>query len=169
VWRVPRRDEGWREFFWNRAQSFGVVLAIGFLLLVSLAISAALAALAALVQRYLPGAPVALSLLDWIFSLAGTAVLFALLFKVLPDSDVPAQDAIVGGLVTALLFGIGKNLIGFYLGHSGGASSYGAAGSVAVLLLWVYYSSQIVLLGAEFTRLLGDWRARPVSPVARPA
>jgi membrane protein len=158
VWRVPRQDEGVREFLWNRAQSFGIVLAIGFLLLVSLAVSAALAAVSAWVQNRLPSAPLVLSIVDWIISIAGSTALFALLFKVLPDAQVSSRDAIIGGFVTALLFSVGKRLIGLYLGHSGGASSYGAAGSVAVLLIWVYYSSQIVLLGAEFTRLLGDWR-----------
>jgi membrane protein len=167
IWRVPPRNEGLREFVWNRAQSFGIVLAIGFLLLVSLALSAALAAVAAWVQGRLPSAPLVISAVDWIVSLAGSTALFALLFKVLPDVDLPLEDALIGGLATALLFSVGKRVIGLYLGHSGAASSYGAAGSIAVLLIWVYYSSQTVLIGAEFTRLLGDWRqARATTQLA---
>jgi membrane protein len=154
VWGVQPDPGGslLRGFMLARARSFGLVLAVGFLLLVSLAVSAGLAGLGAWLARWLPGIPELLSAIDWLLSVAVTAVLFALLFKVLPDVALTWQDVAVGGIVTAVLFTAGKYLIGLYLGQSGSASSYGAVGSVVVLLLWVYYSAQILLIGAEFTR-----------------
>lgn len=161
IWRVPPRPGSVvRQFFRDRAQSFGVVLSIGFLLLVSLAVSAALAAAASWLDGRLPAVPLLVRAANWCLSIAFTAVLFGLLFKVLPDVRLAYADVVIGGLITALLFTVGKHAIGLYLGHSGGASSYGAVGSVAVLLLWVYYSAQIFLLGAQFTRLYAE-RARP--------
>jgi membrane protein len=155
IWRVePAPAAGvLRSFLLSRAQSFGLVLALGFLLLVSLAVSAALAALASWLSGRVPGIPVLVSAFNWLISVAVTAALFGLLFKVLPDVELTWRDVAVGGLVTAVLFTIGKHVIGLYLGQSGTSSSYGAVGSVVVLLLWVYYSSQILLIGAEFTRL----------------
>jgi membrane protein len=129
------------------------VLAIGFLLLVSLAASAALAGLGAWMRARMAGADALVVAVDWALSLAVTAGLFALLFKVLPDVTLTWRDVAIGGVVTALLFTVGKYAIGAYLGGSSTASSYGAIGSVLVLLLWVYYSAQILLIGAEFTRL----------------
>jgi membrane protein len=96
---------------------------------------------------------VILSLLNFIISLALIAVLFAAIYKVLPDKDLEWRDVITGALVTAFLFTIGKSLIGWYLGSSSVASSYGAAGALIVVMLWTYYSSQIFLLGAEFTKV----------------
>lgn len=156
VWRVTSTDNSWSRFLWNRAQSFGVVVAIGFLLLVSLVFSAALAALAAWVEGRLPAAPVMIAVLNFLTSTVATALLFALLFRTLPDVPLRHRDVAVGGLVTALLFAVGRYLIGLYIGHSSAATSYGAAGSVVALMLWVYYSSQILLIGAEFTRLYGE-------------
>lgn len=161
IWGVtPAGTGALRQFVRTRAQSFGVVLSIGFLLLVSLAISGALAAAATWIDGRLPGAPLVLQGVNWLLSIAFTAVLFSLLFKVLPDVKLGYRDVATGGLITALLFTVGKHLIGLYLGHSGGASSYGAVGSVAVLLLWVYYSAQILLIGAQFTKLYADRRLR---------
>lgn len=163
IWRAtpPVRSKV-KDFLLDRARSFGLVISIGFLLLVSLAVSAALGAFGHWMERKMPGAPVLLGALSFVTSFAVTGGLFALLFRFLPDAKVAWRDAAAGALMTAALFTVGKHLIGFYLGRSATASAYGAAGSVILLLLWVYYSSQIVLLGAEFTRLWAeDRRAVP--------
>jgi membrane protein len=136
----------------QRLISFGLVVAVGFLLLTSLLVSAALAALHRYMGDAYPGVAVLWEALNVIVSLGVITLLFAMIYKVLPDVELAWSDVWVGGLVTAGLFTIGKSLIGLYLGTSGLSSSYGAAGSVVVLLVWVYYSSQIILLGAEFTR-----------------
>jgi membrane protein len=171
IWRVtPEPTLDPKGFLISRARSFGIVLAIGFLLLVSLAVSAALAALASWLGRIAPSLPWVWQGVNVVLSFAVTAALFALLFKTLPDVKLEWGHVGVGAVVTAALFTVGKQVIGLYLGRSATASSYGAAGSVIVLLLWVYYSSQIVLLGAEFTRLYAEWTATvpPTEPFARP-
>jgi membrane protein len=145
-------------------RSFGLVVAIGFLLLVSLTVSAGLAAFGEWLERRAPGAPLVLTVLNVALALAVTTGLFALLLRFVPDVDLTWRDVGVGAFVTAVLFTCGQQLIGLYLGHSGTASSYGAAGSAIVLLLWVYYSSQIVLLGVEFTRAYADERGHRPSP-----
>jgi membrane protein len=132
------------------------VLGVGFLLLVSLALSAALAAASGWLDRRAPGMPLVWQALNAIVSLGVITTLFALLYRFLPDVELEWRDVITGAFVTAILFTIGKQAIGFYLGQSSTASSYGAAGSVIVLLLWVYYSTQILLLGAEFTRIYAE-------------
>ncbi len=166
IWRVtPAPHEGQlKAFFLDRLRSFGLVVAIGFLLLVSLAVSAALAAFASWLERWAPAMPLLLSGLNVILSLAVTAALFGLLFKFLPDVELQFRDVATGAIVTAVLFSLGKQIIGLYLGQSSTTSSYGAAGSVVILLLWVYYSSQIVLIGAEFTRLYSERTRGPVPP-----
>lgn len=151
------------SFLRQRLVSFGLVVCIGFLLLVSLAVSAALSAAEEWMRGRLPESALALQAASSALSFAVITVLFALLYKVLPDVRLAWKDVWVGGAVTALLFSVGKYLIGLYLGNSAPASSYAAAGSFLVFLLWVYYSSQIVLLGAEFTRV---WAERTVGPVA---
>ena len=169
IWRVTPTPEGHvKDFLLDRVRSFGLVVAIGFLLLVSLAVSAALAALASWLDRWAPGMPVVLYVINFVVSLAVTSVLFGLLFKFLPDVELAWPDVATGAVVTAVLFAIGKHIIGLYLGQASTTSSYGAAGSVVVLLLWVYYSSQIVLIGAEFTRLYAERVRGPVvaSPFA---
>lgn len=165
IWRVkPNPDANLRAYAAARLRSFGIVVAIGFLLLVSLVISAALSAFNDWLGRRAPGWPVLWQALNILVSFLVTTALFALLFKFLPDVKLFWRDVVTGAIVTAVLFTAGKHLIGLYLGQSSTASSYGAAGSVILLLLWVYYSSQILLLGAEFTRIYsaahGD-RPRP--------
>jgi membrane protein len=163
IWRVaPSPDGHLKDFLIDRLRSFGLVVAIGFLLMVSLAVSAAIAALGAWLGQWGAGVPMVLPTLNFLLSLVVTAALFTLLFKFLPDVELSWRDVVMGALVTAVLFSIGKEVIGFYLGQSSTASSYGAASSVLVLLLWVYYSSQIVLVGAEFTRLRADRVRGPV-------
>ena len=168
IWRVePVPGLRPADFFLDRARSFGLVVAVGFLLLVSLAVSAALAAFANWVDSWAPAMPVVLYALHALVSVGVTAVLFALLFRFLPDVELAWSDVMTGALVTAVLFTAGKHLIGLYIGQSAIASSYGAAGSVLVLLLWVYYSAQILLIGAEFTRLYASDHAVAASPFAR--
>ena len=154
IWRVkPVPGLNLKAFLLDRLRSFGLVISMGFLLTVSLAVSAALAAVAGWLQEWAPGFPVFLAVLDLFLSVAVITALFAILYRFLPDVKLGWHDVRMGAFVTALLFTIGKQLIGLYLGQGTTASSYGAAGSVMVLLLWVYYASQIVLLGAEFTRV----------------
>ena len=167
IWRVkPKENVNVASFLWDRVRSFALVVAIGFLLLVSLAVSAALAALNTWLNRSLPGMPLTLwSVVNLVLSLVVIGVLFAMLYRFLPDRRLEWRHVIVGALVTTVLFSIGKQVIGLYLGQSTTSSTYGAAGSVVVLLLWVYYSSQVVLLGAEFTRLYSQ-RERGAVPAS---
>ncbi|MFC7475476.1 YihY/virulence factor BrkB family protein [Dankookia sp. GCM10030260] len=154
-----------------RLLSIGLVAATGFLLLVSLLASAALAAVQAWVAGQFPGMVQVLAALGFVVSFALTAALFAAIYKVLPDRRLAWRDVAVGALATALLFSVGKAVIGWYIGGSGMARSYGAAGALVVVLLWVYYSAQIFLLGAEFARawagLEGGKRDAPIGPRSR--
>ena len=154
IWRVkPNPGTNFKAFVLDRVRSFGLVVAIGFLLMVSLAVTAALAALNGWLARYAPSMPLLWSGVSMFVSLVVTTGLFALLFRFLPDVHLRWRDVMTGALATAVLFTIGQQLIGLYLGQSSMSSSYGAAGSVMILLLWVYYSCQILLFGAEFTRV----------------
>lgn len=165
IWRV-QATPGSRlvKFLKNRLRSFGLVVGMGFLLLVSLVVSAALAAFSRWLDRY-TDVPYLWDIADLVVSLGIFTVMFAAIYKFLPDVKLRWGDVWLGGFVTAILFSIGKKLIGLYLGNSSIASSYGAAGSVIVLLLWVYYSSQIVLFGAEITRI---WTERAERRRPRP-
>lgn len=151
-------------FLIDRARSFGLVVAVGFLLLVSLAITAALAALNAWLSRLSPELPYVWTAIGNVVSIVVTTGLFAMLFRFLPDVRLHWRDVTTGALVTAVLFAIGQQLIGLYLGQSSMASAYGAAGSMMVLLLWVYYSCQILLFGAEFTRVYAQSRGVKPKP-----
>ena len=151
TWQVPPER---RTGFWysvrTRLLSVGLILSLGFLLLVSLVISAGLTAL----DRVSRGEMVINTVLTWVnflFAFVLVAALFATIYKVLPSVKIAWRDVTIGSLVTAFLFTLGKFAIGVYLGNSGVASSYGAAGSVVLILIWVYYSAQILLYGAEFT------------------
>jgi membrane protein len=159
IFRVKVKPGPWfKELITNRLRSFGLVLSIGFLLLVSLAVSAALSAASGWIERQNLGAPIVWQLLNVVVSLGVVTVLFALIYRFLPDVRLEWRDVWIGGLLTAVLFTAGKQLIGLYLGRSSTASSYGVAGSVMILLLWVYYSAQVILLGAELTRLYAEHR-----------
>lgn len=154
IWRVKPKEGGhWlKELVVQRLVSFGLVIAMGFLMLVSLLVSAALAALHRYLGTTFPGLTEMWQAANLLVSFGVVTLLFAMVYRILPDIQLAWRDVWVGALVTAALFLVGKFLISLYLGTSGLASTYGAAGSVVVLLLWVYYSSQVVLLGAEFTR-----------------
>ena len=158
IWHVEPKSDGsfWRVLVMQRVISFGLVVAIGFLLLTSLLVSAALAAIHRYMGTAFPGVVVLWEALNVIVSLTVITLLFALIYKVLPDVKLSWRDVWVGALVTAGLFSIGRLVIGLYLGTASIASTYGAAGSVIVILVWVYYSAQIILLGAEFTRAYVD-------------
>ena len=163
IWRVkPRPDVGVRDFLVQRLISFGLVVGVGFLLLVSLLVSAGLAGLSRYLGQLLPTLTAVWEAGNVLVSLFVITLLFAMVYKILPDVRLRWRDVWVGALVTAGFFSIGKQLIGLYLGTSSVASSYGAAGSVVVLLIWVYYSAQVVLLGAEFTRFYVErFRGQP--------
>jgi membrane protein len=156
IWGSPeesKRDAAWWKVLRSRLLSFGMVLGVGFLLLVSLIASAVLAAFGSWLQTRFSGLQIVLPALDMIISFGMTVVLFAMIYKYIPHQDIAWRDVWIGAVVTAFLFTIGKLLIGLYLGRSSFSSAYGAAGSLIVLLLWIYYSAQIFLLGAEFTRV----------------
>ncbi|RUX34418.1 YihY/virulence factor BrkB family protein [Mesorhizobium sp. M2A.F.Ca.ET.042.01.1.1] len=152
IWKVKPNGASLSRLVRARAASLGLVAALGFLLLVSLAASTAIAALGEIINRSLPFGELIVSAINTIVSFALIAFLFAAIYKVLPDRELKWRDVGVGALVTALLFTIGKSLIGWYIGTSAIATSYGAAGALMVVLVWVYYSAQIFLFGAEITR-----------------
>jgi membrane protein len=160
------KKSGLQRLILSRLRSFGLVCSIGFLLMVSLLVSAALAALSARVAAAELVGPWLLKATDITVSLAVMTLLFGMIYRVLPDVRLAWRDVWTGALATALLFDIGKFLIGLYLGQSSVASSYGAAGSIVVLLVWVYYSAQIILLGAEFTRVYAEHRRGGAAPKA---
>jgi membrane protein len=153
VWRAPAttRPAGLWGLLRTRLLSLGLIVSIGFLLLVSLVVSAALAAFGTWYGAWFPGWVITLQIVNQLVSLAFITVLFALMYRILPSVRVTWQDVWRGAFVTAVLFTIGKFLIGLYLGKAGITSGFGAAGSLVVLLVWVFYSAQIFLLGAEFT------------------
>ncbi|MGG6265524.1 YihY/virulence factor BrkB family protein [Leptolyngbya sp. AN03gr2] len=154
IWEVqPKPGLNIKGFLQNRLLSFAMVLVIGFLLLVSLFFSAALAALESFFGTAFPNLIELGRFINIVLTLGGAAVLFALIYKVLPDVQVSWRYLWIGAGVTSVLFTIGKSLIGFYLGNSSVSSSYGAASSVIGLLIWIYYSAQILLFGAEFTQV----------------
>lgn len=150
IWKVkPAKANGVWKFVRVRLLSFGLVVTIGFLLLVSLVVSAVLSYVG---ENYLGGSAVVMRVLEFVASIAVMTVLFAAVYKVLPSARIEWSEVWVGAAVTSLLFWIGKFLIGLYLGRSSVASDFGAAGTLVVTILWVYYSAQIFFLGAEFTR-----------------
>lgn len=165
VWNVePRPGKGLWGFVRTRILSFGMVLGIGFLLLVSLVVATAVTAFSTWATGIMPGAKVLIEGLTFLVSFGVITLLFAMIFKVLPDVKIAWRDVWVGAVVTALLFTIGKFLIGLYLAKSSVASTYGAAGSLVVLLLWIYYSSQILFLGAEFTQVYATRYGSQIKP-----
>ena len=157
IWKVePDKGSGLWHFMRTRLLSLGMVLAIGFLLIVSLVVSAAIAAWGTLWGGWFGGMEVLLHVANFVVSVAIVTVLFAIIYKFMPRVAIRWRDVWIGALVTSLLFSFGKFLIGLYIGKSGVESSYGAAGALAVLLIWVYYSAQIFLLGAEFTKVYAE-------------
>jgi len=158
-----KKGRGLRGLIKDRFFSFAMVLGIAFLLLVSLVVSAVLQALGGVVQGW-AGDAFLMKALYTVVSFAVLTLLFGLIFKMVPDAKTRWRDVAVGGALTAALFTVGKILIGLYLGKSGVAGKYGAAGSLVVFLVWIYYSAQILFLGAEFTRAWARRRGGPVPP-----
>jgi membrane protein len=173
IWRAPKRPKGglW-PLLRARLLSFGMILGIGFLLMVSLVLGAVLSALGTLWSPFFSNWEVLARGLQFLLSFGFTTTFFALIYKLMPRAEVAWADVRIGAFVTALLFTLGKALIGFYIGRSGVTSGFGAAGSLVVLLMWVYYSAQVFLMGAEFTwaysLTFGSRREQPV-PAAAPA
>jgi membrane protein len=161
IWEVKEQKT---EGFWktikkvivDRFLSFTMILGIGFMLLVSLVISAGISATEEVLASVLPFHELILQIINLIISIGVITLFFALIFKLLPDADVAWRDVWVGAFFTAVLFSLGKTLIGLYLGSSAIASSYGAAGSLVLLLVWIYYSAQILFFGAEFTQVYAN-------------
>jgi membrane protein len=166
IWHVtPKPDRGWWTVLQERFLSFGMVLGIGFLLLVSLILSAAISALSNfLTPASMPGSAALWQALNTILSLAVITVLLALIYKILPDVKLGWENIWISAFVTAILFSIGKYLIGLYLAHTSTASAFGAAGSLVIILIWVYYSSQILLFGAELCRTLRKRSGKEIVP-----
>jgi membrane protein len=162
--KTDPKKSGLQRLILSRLRSFGLVVSIGFLLLVSLLISAALTAISTRIQNTEILGPFLLQAFNLIVSLAVMTLLFGLIYRLLPDVRLAWRDVWTGAFVTSLFFTIGKFLIGLYLGHSSVASSYGAAGSVVIVLVWVYYSAQVILLGAEFTRVWSEDRHGGTAP-----
>lgn len=159
TWEVKPSGEPWPSLIRARAASLGLVAALGFVTIVSLAASAALSALGQELAMRTPAGNVLLILLNTGLSLVVFALLFAAIYKMLPDTPLAWRDVAVGAAVTAALFTGGKSLIGWYLGQAAPGSTYGAAGALIVLLLWAYYSAQIFLFGAELTKAITDTRS----------
>ncbi|MDQ9169399.1 YihY/virulence factor BrkB family protein [Oxalobacteraceae bacterium R-40] len=152
IWRAPKRN---KSGIWNllraRLLSFGMIMGVGFLLMVSLVVSAGLAAVGKLLGTSLADWVILASVINFLLGFAFTTVVFAMIYKTMPRARVDWTDVWIGAAVTSLLFAVGKLLIGLYIGKSGVTSAFGAAGSLVVVLVWVYYSAQIFLMGAEFT------------------
>lgn len=165
IWEVtPKPRQMWMDVLRSRLLSFCLVLAIGGLLLASMFVSAYLAAASRYFQHMFPMTGPVWPLVDFGLSFAITTMLFAAIFKILPDVYIAWRDVWLGAAVTAILFAIGKIAIGLYLGRSSFSSAYGAAGSFLVMLAWVYYSSQILFFGAEFTQVYTASRGRRSQP-----
>lgn len=171
MWKVvPDPEQGYYDWIvkllTKRIISFGMILAIAFLLLTALVVSAVLSAFGPQIGAYLPGnvGNWLLRSLDFLFSLGIITLLFAAIFKILPDATIRWRDVWIGAFLTALLFVLGKFVIGYYIGQSNPGSTFGAAGSLAVILIWIYYSAVILFLGAEFTQVYARSSGAPIEP-----
>lgn len=166
MWEIkPQPSNGIIAFLLTRLLSFGFVIGLGFLLMVTLVVNALVIGFMDQLGGILPSiGPVALAVTSWLATTGITALIFALMFRYLPDARATWPDLLAGALFTALLFGLGRFLIGFYIGNSNFSSTYGAAGALITLLVWTYYNSQILFLGAEFTQVWAKWKGRPIMP-----
>jgi membrane protein len=169
IWEVKEKET---KGIWNsikkvivdRFLSFTMILGIGFILIVSLVISAGITALGTWFGGLFPFSEIILQIINLVISLIVITAFFALIFKVLPDADIAWRDVGIGAFFTAVLFSIGKTLIGLYIGSSAVTSSFGAAGSLVLLLLWIYYSAQILFFGAEFTQVYANQLGSRIVP-----
>jgi membrane protein len=165
IWEVkPKPGQGIWGFLRQRFFSFAMVLAIGFLLLVSLVVTAVLSSFTGMLSSFLGDATFVAHTIDIVVSFGFVTLLFALIYKYVPDVEIQWRDVWVGAALTSILFTLGKYLIGLYIGTSGVSSTFGAAGSLITILVWVYYSSLIFFLGAEFTRVYATEYGSGVAP-----
>jgi membrane protein len=165
IWEVqPKPDRGIMGIIKDRFLSFTMILGVSFLLLVSLVISAALTFVNNYFSELLGGFTIVAQILNIVISIGVITLIFAMIFKILPDVEIAWNDVWIGALVTAVLFTIGRTLIGIYLGSTATTSAYGAAGSLIVILLWVFYSSQILFIGAEFTQVYARLQGSRIRP-----
>src|SRR6266513_2873747 len=165
IWGVKAKPgTGIWGFLRSRFLSFAMIGGICFLLLVSLTLESLLKGFSHYVQSLLPGGIIVAMTVYVIFDFAVVVLLFAMIFKFLPDAQIQWRDVWIGGIMTAIFFGLGKWLLGLYLGSGAAGSAYGAASSLITLLLWVYYSSQILLFGAEFTQVYAERAGREAKP-----
>jgi membrane protein len=161
VWKAQPRHSTMTRLVRARLASLGLVIAFGFVLTVSLAVGAALGALSTFLHGVFPAMEAALTVVNFVLSIGLVSAMFAAMYKVLPDTPIAWRDVAIGAIFATLLFEGGKYLIALYIGRSNIASSFGAAGALIVLLLWIFYSAQIFLLGAEFTRAWAEvWGSR---------
>jgi len=166
IWGLkPKPKKGLVKFVVNRLMSFSMIAVVGFLLLVSLTVNTVMDALNSRLMLYFPDATIYLFyVLNTIVLFASTTMLFSIIFRTLPDGEIAWKDTLIGAGVTSILFMIGKFLIGLYLGNSSVASAYGAAGSVIIILIWVYYSAIILYFGAEFTKVYAISYGKKIVP-----
>jgi membrane protein len=169
IWEIKEEEtkgflQSVKKIIFDRFLSFAMILGIGFLLLVSLVISAGLSAVQTTIGNLFPFSEIILQLINLVISVGVITVLFALIYKFLPDAEIAWRDVWLGAFVTAVLFSLGKLLIGIYLGNSAVTSSFGAAGSLVLLLVWIYYSAQIFFFGAEFTEVYANQRGSKILP-----
>ncbi|MGI4751047.1 MAG: YihY/virulence factor BrkB family protein [Janthinobacterium lividum] len=166
IWRVKAKPKkGWVKMLTNRLISFSMIISLGFLLLVSLIINALVLALSNRITQYFPEVTIQLfNLINLGITFIIIAVLFGIIFKFLPDVKITWRDVRTGAFFTSLLFMLGKYLIGIYIQTTGTGSTYGAAGSLIVILVWIYYTSAILYFGAEFTRVYADDYGHKIEP-----
>lgn len=166
IWRVkPKPKRGWLQFLKNRLLSSSLIIGLGFLLIVSLVVNGAILATMDILSRYLPDVTVILlNIANLVVSFIVIAALFGIIFKFLPDVKISWKDVKGGAIFTAVLFMLGRLLIGFYIQTTGTESTYGAAGSLIVILLWVYYTAAILYFGAEFTQVYAEKYGKRIEP-----
>lgn len=166
IWNIqPMPTNGILAFIFTRLLSFSFVVGLGFLLMTTLVINALVIGFMDQLASFVPAlGPLMLAITSWLVTTMITAFIFVLLFRYLPDARARWKDLWAGAIFTALLFGLGRFLIGFYIGNSDFSSTYGAAGALITLLVWTYYNSQILFLGAEFTQVWAQWRGNPIVP-----
>jgi membrane protein len=165
IWRVKAKPKkGWVKLLKNRFLSFSLIASLGFLLLVSLVINIVVTALSNKIQHFFPGIDVLVYVINLALTFIVISILFAIIFKVLPDVKIAWKDVRSGAFFTALLFMLGQYLIGLYIQYFANSSAYGAAGSVIVILTWIYYTSAILYIGAEFTQVYAEASGSRIEP-----
>jgi membrane protein len=166
IWRVKAKPKrGWLKLIQNRFLSFSLIISMGFLLLVSLVVNIAINALSEKLAHFLPGVTVlVLSGINLVITLFVIAILFGIIFKVLPDVKIRWAEVRMGSIFTAILFMVGQYLIGLYIKYTAQGSAYGAAGSIVIILVWIYYSSAILFIGAEFTQVYAEATGCVIEP-----